>query len=154
MDTWFLLLWALLSLSPACDWSSFSPSSAVAPRPNQTGLKPRLVGRLNHLRAVWLQSKRSSACVSAAALCVRVCVFSLNLTAVLPPFFLFIFAFKKAALYVVQRRVCVCGCSAPANPPSEQQALPLGVFFFICSSQPEAGQSVVSDTDECCHRLI
>lgn len=44
-------------------------SSPVGSWPNQTGLKPGLLGRLNHLHAVWLNSKRSSACVSAA-LCV------------------------------------------------------------------------------------
>lgn len=53
---------------------SFSSSSAEASRPNQTGLEPRLFWRLNHHRAVWLNSKRSSACVSAAALCACVCV--------------------------------------------------------------------------------
>lgn len=43
------------------------------------------------------------------------------------------FAFEKAAtvsLDVVQRRVCVCGCRALANPPPEQQ-LVLRVFFFF-----------------------
>lgn len=40
-------------------------SSPVGSWPNRTGLKPGLLGRLNHLHAVWLNSKRSS-----AALCV------------------------------------------------------------------------------------
>lgn len=58
-----------------------SSSSSVECWPNQTGLKLGLLGRLNCLPAVWLHSKRLSACVYLILLLL--CVFA-YLTAELP----------------------------------------------------------------------
>lgn len=90
-------------------------------------------------------------------LCACVCVFP-NLTAELPPFFLFIFAFEKAAtvsLDVVQRRVCVCACVDAGlwqihhlNISSSS-----GCFFpplFALCSLKQVSQWR-QDTDQCCH---
>lgn len=80
-----------------------SSSSFVECWPNQTGLKPGLLGRLNHLLAVWLDSKCLSACVSHSAAALCVCV-SDSRTATYCV--VLVFAFEKAAtvsLVVVQQ---------------------------------------------------
>lgn len=139
-----------------------SSSSFVECWPNQTGLKPGLLGRLNHLLAVWLDSKCLSACVSHSAAALCVCV-SDSRTATYCV--VLVFAFEKAAtvsLVVVQQWVwvcvcvrvcmCACGCGVLANPASTWPnyfLLKFILFFFslvaLCSPNPgfyhKAGQS-------------
>lgn len=90
---------------------SFSSSSAVASRPNQTWPEAQTFRKAEAPSCCVAQLKALiGVCICCCS--VRACVFP-NLTAELPPFFLFIFAFEKAAtvsLDVVQRRVCVCVC--------------------------------------------
>lgn len=97
------LLLTVCSSPPLTVERTFSPSSSVECRPNQTGLKPALFRSLNHLPAVWLDSKRLSACVSHSAAALCVCV-SDSRTATYCV--VLVFAFEKAAtvsLVFVQR---------------------------------------------------
>lgn len=138
---------------PGCDWLFavvlFLLCCGVPAKPDWTEAQTS--------GAVWLNSKCSSVRVSAAAaapscLCGRVCFPESDRTATVFSFFLFTLPLRKLRLWMFCNREC--GCRALANPPPEQP-LVLWVFFssFIRSLQPEAGQSVVADADECCHHL-
>lgn len=113
-------------------------SSPVGSWPNWTGLKPGLLGRLNHLHVVWLNSKRSSACVSAV--CFP------NLTAELPPIVLYSsLPLRKLlqCLWMLCNDECVfvdAGLCQIQHPP-EQPLILLFLFVFVFFNLLFAAQS-------------